>query len=120
MIPAPPPEFADNLMGPLVAFNVGDPAAVGAGRANYRTATPELLAELKAATTADVTDEQFVALLNIRQPDESLGQADHPVTRPSTAPRHGRSVGRRVAQLMFVPGSPRYYLGIEANSDLHG
>nr|WP_243717043.1 alpha/beta hydrolase [Actinomadura sp. KC345] len=32
------PEFADNLMGPLAAFNVGDPARPGVGRANYRTA----------------------------------------------------------------------------------
>ncbi|WP_026932486.1 alpha/beta fold hydrolase [Glycomyces tenuis] len=66
------PEFAANLMGPLAALNVGDPAALGVGRANYRTADPELLAKLKAATMADVTDEQFRAFLNILQPDESL------------------------------------------------
>ncbi|GAA4522066.1 alpha/beta fold hydrolase [Nonomuraea ferruginea] len=66
------PEFADNLMAPLAAFNVGDPAEVGAGRANYRTADPKLLADLKAATLADVTDEQFLAFLNILQPDESI------------------------------------------------
>lgn len=66
------PEFSDNLMAPLAAFNVGDPAVVGAGRANYRTADPRLLADLKAATLADVTDEQFRAFLNILQPDESI------------------------------------------------
>ena len=66
------PEFADNLLGPLAALNVGDPAVLGAGRANYRTADPELLAGLKAALMAEATDEQFMAFLNILQPDESL------------------------------------------------
>ncbi|MBE1589847.1 pimeloyl-ACP methyl ester carboxylesterase [Nonomuraea angiospora] len=66
------PEFADNLMAPLYALNVGDPSQLGAGRANYRTADPALLAALKAATMADVSDEQFRAFLNILQPDESI------------------------------------------------
>ncbi|MBO2465457.1 alpha/beta fold hydrolase [Actinomadura sp. LCR2-06] len=66
------PEFAANLMAPLAAFNVGDPAELGVGRANYRTADPDLLAALKAATIADATDEQFRAFLNILQPDESI------------------------------------------------
>ncbi|MFB9884073.1 alpha/beta hydrolase [Planobispora siamensis] len=66
------PEFAESLMPSLAAFNVGDPARLGVGRANYRTADPELLAGLKAATMADVTDEQFRAFLNILQPDESI------------------------------------------------
>ncbi|QIS16432.1 alpha/beta fold hydrolase [Nocardia arthritidis] len=66
------PEFADNLLAPLYALNVGDPAELGVGRANYRTADPALLAALKAAIMADGTDEQFRAFLNILQPDESL------------------------------------------------
>ncbi|MDX3104270.1 alpha/beta hydrolase [Nonomuraea angiospora] len=66
------PEFAANLMAPLYALNVGDPSQLGAGRANYRTADPALLAALKAATMADVSDEQFRAFLNILQPDESI------------------------------------------------
>ncbi|MBG0816443.1 alpha/beta fold hydrolase [Planomonospora sp. ID82291] len=66
------PEFEDSLMPSLSAFNVGDPSRLGVGRANYRTADPELLAGLKAATMADVTDERFRAFLNILQPDESL------------------------------------------------
>ncbi|TDE59674.1 alpha/beta fold hydrolase [Nonomuraea mesophila] len=66
------PEFADSLMGPLAAFNVGDPAQLGVGRANYRTADVELLDALKAATMADVSDEQFRAFLTILQPDESI------------------------------------------------
>ncbi|MFG2971161.1 alpha/beta hydrolase [Streptomyces sp. NPDC048288] len=78
------PEFAGNLLAPLAALNVGDPAGLGVGRANYRTADPTLLTALKAAVMADATDEQFRAFLNILQPDESLavmtadarGQAD--------------------------------------------
>ncbi|MEU6721819.1 alpha/beta hydrolase [Nonomuraea sp. NPDC046802] len=66
------PEFGASLLAPLAALNVGDPAHVGAGRANYRTADPVLLAALKEATMADVSDEQFRAFLNILQPDESI------------------------------------------------
>jgi pimeloyl-ACP methyl ester carboxylesterase len=66
------PEFGGNLLAPLAALNVGDPAALGAGRANYRTADPVMLAALKASMMADGTDEQFRAFLNILQPDESL------------------------------------------------
>ncbi|MEE1927404.1 alpha/beta hydrolase [Streptomyces sp. TRM 70351] len=66
------PEFAENLLAPLAALNVGDPAELGVGRANYRTADPDLLAALKAATMADGTDAQFLAFLNLLQPDESL------------------------------------------------
>lgn len=66
------PEFGDNLLAPLAALNVGDPAKLGVGRANYRTADPDLLALLKASMMADGTDEQFRAFLNLLQPDESL------------------------------------------------
>jgi pimeloyl-ACP methyl ester carboxylesterase len=66
------PEFGANLLTPLAALNVGDPAALGVGRANYRTADPVLLAGLKAAIMADGTDEQFRAFLNLLQPDESI------------------------------------------------
>lgn len=66
------PEFADNLLGPLYALNVGNPTELGAGRANYRTADPALLDALKAAMMAEATDEQFRAFLNILQPDESI------------------------------------------------
>ncbi|OUD03112.1 alpha/beta hydrolase [Streptomyces swartbergensis] len=66
------PEFGDNLLAPLAALNVGNPAELGVGRANYRTADPNLFAAAKAAIMADGTDEQFRAFLNILQPDESL------------------------------------------------
>lgn len=66
------PEFGDNLLAPLAPLNVGNPAELGVGRANYRTADPVMIAALKAAIMADGTDEQFRAFLNILQPDESL------------------------------------------------
>ncbi|MEU6954638.1 alpha/beta fold hydrolase [Streptomyces sp. NPDC045714] len=66
------PEFGDNLLAPLAALNVGNPAELGVGRANYRTADPSLIAAAKAAIMADGTDDQFRAFLNILQPDESL------------------------------------------------
>ncbi|MEU9451918.1 alpha/beta hydrolase [Streptomyces sp. NPDC048277] len=66
------PEFGDNLLAPLAALNVGNPAELGVGRANYRTADPNLIAAAKAAIMADGTDQQFRAFLNILQPDESV------------------------------------------------
>ncbi|ASO19086.1 pimeloyl-ACP methyl ester carboxylesterase [Actinoalloteichus hoggarensis] len=66
------PEFADNLLAPLAALNVGDPGVLGVGRANYRSADPELLAALKAAVLAEEDEARFLAFLNILQPDESL------------------------------------------------
>ncbi|KUO09523.1 alpha/beta hydrolase [Streptomyces sp. DSM 15324] len=66
------PEFGDNLLAPLAALNVGNPAELGVGRANYRTADSNLFAAAKAAIMADGTDQQFRAFLNILQPDESV------------------------------------------------
>jgi hypothetical protein len=40
------PEFGDNLLGPLASLNVGNPVELGVGRANFRTAGPNLLAAL--------------------------------------------------------------------------
>lgn len=66
------PEFADSLLPGLAGLNVGDPEALGAGRANYRTADPALLAALHSATMAEASFEQFLAFLNIMEPDESI------------------------------------------------
>ncbi|GAA0623151.1 alpha/beta hydrolase [Kribbella sandramycini] len=66
------PEFDESLLPQLAGLSVGDPAVVGAGRANYRTADKTLLDTLKAAVLAEATDEQFRAFLNILQPDESM------------------------------------------------
>ena len=66
------PEFDGSLLAPLAALNIGDPAALGAGRANNRTSDIDLLRALKSASMADVTDAQFMAFLNIMQSDESI------------------------------------------------
>lgn len=66
------PEFASSDLPSLAELNVGDPVQLGAGRANYRTADPELLDALKSATMAEVSDSRFLAFLNIMQPDESV------------------------------------------------
>ncbi|MFI9538075.1 hypothetical protein ACIG56_33165 [Nocardia fusca] len=58
------PEFADSLLPGLAPLNVGDPAVLGAGRANYRTADPERLRALKEATMAERPDAEFMAFLN--------------------------------------------------------
>lgn len=66
------PEFEQSLLPELAGLNIEVPAEQGIGRANYRTADPELLQKLKEATLDDVDDEQFMAFLNLMQPDESL------------------------------------------------
>lgn len=66
------PEFAQSLLPGLAGLNVGDPATLNVGRANYRTADEELLRQLKAATMEEVDDARFMAFLNQMQPDESL------------------------------------------------
>lgn len=66
------PEFEQSLLPGLAGLNVGDPAALNVGRANYRSADEELLRRLKAATMDDVDDARFMAFLNQMQPDESF------------------------------------------------
>lgn len=79
------PEFADSLLPGLAPLNVGEPAVIGAGRANYRTADPELLRALKEATMADRSDAEFMAFLNILQPDESIdAMVAHAPANPAT------------------------------------
>lgn len=78
------PEFADSVLPELGGMNVGDPE-LGAGRANYRLADPELLARLKEATMADRSDAEFLAFLNILQPDESIAaMTDDATADPAT------------------------------------
>ncbi|WP_432510487.1 alpha/beta hydrolase [Kineococcus sp. SYSU DK001] len=66
------PEFATSLLPGLSALAVGDPAVIGAVRANYRDADPDLLAALRAATAHDVSPEAFTAFRTTMEPDESL------------------------------------------------
>jgi pimeloyl-ACP methyl ester carboxylesterase len=66
------PEFARSMLPQLGGVAVGDPAVIGTGRANYRTADRVQLGLLHEATMAEATDAEFRAFLNIMQPDESL------------------------------------------------
>ena len=66
------PENATSALGEAAAVVVGDPAALGAIRMNWRTADPDHLAALKTAMLADGTDEEFRAFLNTLEPDEIL------------------------------------------------
>ncbi|MFM2421412.1 MAG: hypothetical protein RL385_6135 [Pseudomonadota bacterium] len=61
-----------SLLFSLADAAVGDPAQIGAGRANYRSADRTFLAAAKAALMAEATDQQFMAFLATLQPDESL------------------------------------------------
>jgi pimeloyl-ACP methyl ester carboxylesterase len=65
------PEAATSLLATIPA--VGDPTRTGATRSNHRSADPEYLQAFKAATMAEVTDEQFRTAVNYGlQPDESI------------------------------------------------
>ncbi|MBN6033506.1 alpha/beta fold hydrolase [Amycolatopsis sp. 195334CR] len=66
------PEFADSELGSLMPLMVGDPVALGATRWNWRTADPGLLAAVKAALFADVSEQRMLAVLDCFEPDEIL------------------------------------------------
>lgn len=73
------PEMAGVDPAAVGAALVGDPAALGLLRSNFRTADPAALAAFKGAFLADGTDDEFRAFLNLFQPDENLdvgGTAD--------------------------------------------
>lgn len=73
------PEMAGVDAGAVGAALVGDPAALGLLRSNFRTADPKALAAFRGAFFADGTDDEFRAFLNLFQPDENLdvgGTAD--------------------------------------------
>lgn len=65
--------------------HVGDPVALLALRTNWRTANLDFLTTAKAAFFADGTDEQFRAVINACEPDESLQvlAVEAPVTLPA-------------------------------------
>ena len=66
------PEYATSALNEVEGVLVGDPAALGALRMNWRTADPATLASLKTAMHADGPDAEFLAYLNTLEPDESL------------------------------------------------
>lgn len=66
------PEYAMSKLHQTGAAVLGNPAELGVIRLNWRTADPALLAALKVALLAEVTDQEFLAFLNTLEPDESL------------------------------------------------
>ncbi|MDA3627516.1 alpha/beta hydrolase [Saccharopolyspora sp. WRP15-2] len=70
------PEHATNLLDEAVLpAMIGDPETLGAPRINWRGVDGDLFAQLKAAMLADGTDEEFRALLNTLDPDETMAPA---------------------------------------------
>jgi pimeloyl-ACP methyl ester carboxylesterase len=98
------PEGSTTLAGNLAGLVVADPAAIGAVRANYRTADPDTLAALKEALMADASDAEFYAMLAHLQPDESLtvGRENSRV-RAETWGRIPRTYIRHTADRMIPP-----------------
>ena len=66
------PEGSTTLAPTLAGLAVGDPAHLGAVRANYRTADVLTLAAVREALMSGATDAEFYGLLATLQPDESL------------------------------------------------
>ena len=66
------PEMADVDAGVLASLLVGDPGQLGALRCNFRGATGEQLASLKALFCADATADEFLTFVGTFQPDENL------------------------------------------------
>jgi pimeloyl-ACP methyl ester carboxylesterase len=66
------PEGQASRLGAILGGVVGDPAALGAVRVNWRSADREFLAVLKAALMADASDSEFMAMLNGSLPDDTL------------------------------------------------
>lgn len=64
------PEFSEQMT--VTVPPVGDPAALGAVRVNWRTADAGFLADAKHLFMADATDDEFRVFLNTLQPDSSL------------------------------------------------
>ena len=64
--------FGDPAMSTSKALPlfIGDPAKTGAIRFNHRSTDPANKAAAKAAFYADVSDDQFAAVANLRTPDE--------------------------------------------------
>ncbi|AOS64424.1 alpha/beta fold hydrolase [Actinoalloteichus hymeniacidonis] len=69
------PEHASNLLDTAPIPAVGDPERIGTMRINWRTDDAVVFAALKAAMAADATDEQFRAMLDTLDPDETMSIA---------------------------------------------
>ncbi|MCX4672575.1 alpha/beta hydrolase [Streptomyces sp. NBC_01381] len=66
------PEMADVDPAAFAPAMAGNPAELGLIRINFRTADPGVLAAMRQAFAADLTDDEFHTFLNTFQPDENL------------------------------------------------
>ncbi|MGY1690698.1 hypothetical protein [Geodermatophilus sp. SYSU D01105] len=78
------PENATSLLTGAGVLAVGDPAAIGAIRLNWRTSDPGHLDLLQAALLADGTRQELLAHLHLREADEAL-VVDEVATRADPA-----------------------------------
>lgn len=69
------PEQSTNLLEQVPFPMLGDPAELGFVRSNLRADDPELFAQMKAATMADASDDQFRELADIMEPDVNIAAA---------------------------------------------
>jgi pimeloyl-ACP methyl ester carboxylesterase len=90
------PEGAGTAILDLTPAALADPAVIGGTRTNWRTADPAVLDLLHGALQAGSPDDEFLAMLNTMQPDESAqvplddarGHADTWGRVPRTYIRH--------------------------------
>jgi pimeloyl-ACP methyl ester carboxylesterase len=66
------PENAGSLIAKVTAAVAGDPAVLGVARVNWRTADPQLLDGIRECLAGGFSDEEFLRVLNLFQPDEPV------------------------------------------------
>jgi hypothetical protein len=68
------PEGSTSLSAEIGRYGaVGDADALGVLRVNWRSSDPQFLAAVKQAVAADYSDAEVRRLLNLLEPDETLG-----------------------------------------------
>jgi pimeloyl-ACP methyl ester carboxylesterase len=93
VMPAPGKSFLDYSAIPEASASkipsvlIGDPQVTGALRIDFHSADAGYRAEIKAATAADVDDQDWQAVTNLLSPDVPAGWVAEPVT--TTAGRWG-------------------------------
>ncbi|MEO3873729.1 alpha/beta hydrolase [Nonomuraea sp. B12E4] len=65
------PENSESLVHLVTQAQVGDPAALGVTRLNWRSADPSVFDGVKRCLAGDFTDEAVSRLLNMFEPDET-------------------------------------------------
>ncbi|MBB4688733.1 alpha/beta fold hydrolase [Amycolatopsis jiangsuensis] len=65
------PENSESLLHLIEALKVGDPAALGVSRLNWRSADPAALSAIKRCLAGDFTDDAVRRLAAVLEPDET-------------------------------------------------